>query len=184
MIAAKNRAHLRRGQHHHYREFTPECSASSGVRPPPRQAREREARLFRYARLRGPFRPLRPQDQPAGRGRSGRNNAAPSMFSMRSASPGGIATGRRAERAKSRRAIALSRTSRRGVSHKPRPGSRAATSGTSSPLGCTTNRSSLDRSPIVPVAMQRRSGPAAAPPALSPIPLILSRALVTPTPAG
>jgi hypothetical protein len=26
MIAAKNRAHLRPGQHHHYREFTRECA--------------------------------------------------------------------------------------------------------------------------------------------------------------
>src|SRR5439155_10395834 len=77
--------------------------------------------------------------------------------SMRSASPAGATTGRRAARAKSRFATARSTISRRAVNHKPRPGRRAATSGTIAPSGPTTKRSKLPRSRTSPVTMQRRS---------------------------
>ena len=70
--------------------------------------------------------------------------------STRSAMSADTTTGRRAARANSRLATARSTISRRGVNHKPRPGSRAATSGTSSPLGPTTKRSR--REPVADLA--------------------------------
>ena len=104
--------------------------------------------------------------------------------STRSASPGGVVTAWRATRAKSLRLTAVSTISRRGQSHKPRPGRREVTSGHSSPPGPTTKRSRLDRSWISPVAMQRRSEPPSCIPESCRTALLLWRALVTPTPAA
>ena len=78
--------------------------------------------------------------------------------STRATRSAGAVTGRRAAREKSRFAAARSTISRRGVNHKPRPGSRASTSGTIEPSGATTKRSSAARSAVSPVAMQRRCG--------------------------
>ena len=85
-----------------------------------------------------------------------------SKASMRSARSAGRETGCLAAREKSRFAAARSTISLRGVNHKPRPGRRASTSGTSTLSGPTTKRRSEPRSPIWPVTMQRRCGDFAA----------------------
>ena len=103
--------------------------------------------------------------------------------STRSAMSADTTTGRRAARANSRLATARSTISRRGVNHKPRPGSRAATSGTSSPLGPMTKRSRRNRSQISPVTMQRRWAPSLPASALHPGVAVPIRRVVAPTPA-
>ena len=84
-----------------------------------------------------------------------------SRRSSRSARSGGTVTGRRAARAKTRLASARSTISRRGVNHKPRPGSRAVDiRHDRRHPGPTTKRSSASRSRTSPVTMQRRCGDA------------------------
>jgi len=124
MIATKNRAHLLPRStpslpegHARVRRTFPASRPSA-----PSSAENEKPGFFRYARRRRPFRPLRPQDQPR-RARPIRSQQrCTSMFFDAVGEPRrGSPPARRAERAKSRRVIALSRISRRGVSHKPRP---------------------------------------------------------------
>src|SRR5207248_10314493 len=60
--------------------------------------------------------------------------------------------------AKTRWVSARSIIPRHGANHKPLPGTRPATSGTSAPSGPTTNLSNWPRSWLSPVTMQRRCG--------------------------
>ena len=137
-----------------------------GARPPRRRAQTATARPCRAAPRRSPGRTRRPQDRRGGRDRARRNSAAPTGSRCGRQARAAPTTGRRAARAKIRFATARSTISRRGVNHKPRPGSRAAISGTIAPVG--THDKAQQRAAVADLAGDdaaalRRSSPAAAP---------------------
>jgi hypothetical protein len=71
-------------------------------------------------------------------------------------------TAARAARANAFLATACSTIARSARSHMPRPGSRRARSGTTSPSGPTTKRIIRSGAAVSPVTMQVRSGPGTA----------------------
>jgi len=140
------------------------CRASSVSfrRPPSAPSRAPSSRAARPCRTASPTRSNPATAKPARLASpSESTQRRASSSSSRSARSGGTDTGRRAARAKTRFATARSTISRRGVNHKPRPGSRSSISGTTVPSGPITKRSSRARSRTSPEAMQRRCGDAA-----------------------